>query len=93
MPRLSLARRHDPFWDIDGEGARRARSQRRLVRYGTWLIALLVVAIVASQLPTVDPDFLVRGDGRPLLAGAIMTLLASSVLLALARMRTSSAGQ
>ena len=88
MSRLSLAaRRHDPFWDLDGEGARRVRSQRRLVRYGTWLIALLVVGILATRLPSVDPTFLMHGDGKPILAGAIMTLLAASVLLGLSRIR------
>ena len=93
MPRPSLAaRRHDPFWDLDGTDARRVRSQRRLVRYGTWLIAILVAGLLATQLPSVDPTFLMQGDGKPLLAGAIMTLLAASVLLALSRIRHTTEG-
>jgi hypothetical protein len=88
VPRLSLAaRRHDPFWDLDGEGARRVRSQRRLVRYGTWLIAILLLGLIATRLPAIDPEFLMSDDARPLLAGAMMTLLGAGVLLALARIR------
>jgi hypothetical protein len=93
LPRPSLAaRRHDPFWDLDGADARRVRSQRRLVRYGTWLIALLVTALLATRLPSVDPTFLMQGEGRPILAGAIMVLLAASVLLALSRIRHTTEG-
>ena len=88
MPRLSLAsNRHDPFWDMDGAGARRVRTQRKFARYATWLIALLVVVVVATQLPTFDAEFLISGAGRPILGGAILALLAASVLLALGKMR------
>ncbi|HET7702168.1 MAG TPA: hypothetical protein VFK35_02125 [Candidatus Limnocylindrales bacterium] len=88
MPRLSTPlRRHDPFWDLDGESARRARTQRRVVRQAIWLLVVIAVAFAATRLPSVDPEFLIRGDGRPLLAGALLTLLGASALLALARIR------
>lgn len=93
MPRLIRSfSRHDPFWDMDGAGARRARNQRRFARYATWLIALLVIAVVATRLPSVDTDFLVNGAGRPILGGAILALLAASVLLALGKMRSPNHG-
>ncbi len=93
MSRLSLAsRRHDPFWDMDGAGARKSRTQRRFARYATWLIALLVIALVATRLPSVDTEFLISGAGRPILGGAILALLAASVLLALGKMRTPNHG-
>lgn len=88
MPRLSRSRRgHDPFWDLDGEGARRARTQRRFVRLGTWLVVALVIALMAIRLPDVDTEFLLQSGGRPLLAGALMTLLGTFMLLGLARIR------
>lgn len=93
MPRLTRSsNHHDPFWDMDGAGARRVRSQRRLARYATWLIAILVIAVVATRLPSVDTEFLVSGAGRPILGGAILALLGASVLLALGKMRTSNNG-
>ena len=93
MPRLTRSsNRHDPFWDMDGAGAKRSRSQRRFARYATWLIALLVLAVVATRLPSIDAEFLVSGAGRPILGGAIFALLAASVLLALGKMRTPNHG-
>ncbi len=93
MPRFTpSSNSHDPFWDLDGEGARRSRSQRRFARYATWLIALLVVAVVATRLPAVDTDFLINGGGRPILVGAILALLCASVLLAVGKMRTPNHG-
>jgi hypothetical protein len=87
VPRLSLARRHDPFWDIDGQSARRTRTKARLVRYAMWVGLLTVLAIALTRLPAMDPGFLLRGEGRPLLAGALLTLLGAATLLALARVR------
>ncbi len=88
MSRPSLAsRRHDPFWDMDGSGVRRTRIQRRLARTLTWLIGILVLGVLATRLPSMDPSFLVTGAGRPILGGAILVLLAASVLLAVAKMR------
>lgn len=84
MPQL-FARR-DPFWD-DGRGARRARIRRRIVRFGVLLIGAIVVATVVTRLPAIDPAFLLTGDGKPLTAGALMALLGSAILIALARMR------
>ena len=93
MPRLTRSsNRHDPFWDMDGAGARRVRTQRTFARSATWLIAILVIAVVATRLTTVDVAFLISGAGRPILGGAILALLAASVLLALGKMRTSNHG-
>jgi hypothetical protein len=66
-------------------GSRRLR--RRFVRGAVALIAILVLGLVVTQLPTIDPQFLLSGDGRPVLAGALLALLASMILLAVARMR------
>ena len=93
MPRLTRsANRHDPFWDMDGAGARRVRNQRRFARYATWLIALLVIALVVTRLPSIDAEFLVSGAGRPILGGAILALLGASILLALGEMRSLDHG-
>jgi hypothetical protein len=88
VPRPSLAnRRRDPFWDLDGAGARRTRTRARIQRSLVWVVALAILAFGLSQLRSIDPVFLTEGDGRPLLAGALMTLLGSAALLALARVR------
>jgi hypothetical protein len=88
VPRLSLATRsHDPYWDLDGAGVRRDRLQRRFVRSAVWLAVLAVLVIVATRLPAIDPAFLLTGSGRPILAGALLSLLAAAALLALARVR------
>ncbi|MEA2518041.1 MAG: hypothetical protein QOF49_121 [Chloroflexota bacterium] len=93
MPRLTRSPdRHDPFWDLDGAGAQRVRKQRRAARYLTWLIAMLVVGLVATRLPSIDAQFLISGAGRPILGGAILALLAASILLAIGKMRTPNQG-
>ena len=87
MSRLTVApRRHDPYWDMDGTGARRVRTQRRVVRLGIWFLVVVALAVVASQLPAVDPEYLLHGAGRPSMAGALLKLLGAAALLALARM-------
>ena len=88
MARLSLAPgRHDPFWDMDGTGARRSRLRRRIVRTVTFAIVAIVVVALTTRLPSVDPTFLLTGSGRPVLAAAIFALLGSTILLGLAKLR------
>jgi hypothetical protein len=77
---------------MDGAGARRSRSQRKFARILTWLIAILVLAVVATRLPSIDAQFLISGPGRPILGGAILALLGTSVLLALGKMRNPNHG-
>jgi hypothetical protein len=89
MRSLPLIRR-DPYWDMDGVGARRARIRKALVRYAAWLLILAAFVLVALNLPAIDPEYLIRGDGRPILAGALLALLGAAALLALARVRRTS---
>jgi hypothetical protein len=81
---------HDPFWDLDGKGARRSRLRRRFVRSTVALIAILAIAVLVTRLPTVDPQYLISGDGRPIMAGALLALLGSSILIALAWMHRTA---
>ncbi len=91
MTRLTQTlRRHDPYWDMDGAGARHERTRQRLVRLATWVAIVAILGIVATRLPTLDPEFLLRGEGRPIFAVALMTILASATLLALVRIRHAS---
>ncbi len=90
MPLPSLAPRHDPYWDMDGAGARRQRAKRRIVRFVTWILALAVVAVASLHLPSIDPEYLVHGEGRPVMAAALLGLLGSAAILALARIRHSA---
>lgn len=77
--------RRDPFWD-DGRGARRARTQRRIVRLGVLLIGAIVLGVVVTRLPAIDPTFVTGDSGRPFLGGALLALLASCILVGLSRM-------
>jgi hypothetical protein len=75
---------------MDGAGARRLRAQRRITRYAIWVAIVGVLAIAISQLPSMDPAYLLQGAGRPILAGALLTMLGAAALLALARVRRTS---
>lgn len=92
MPRLSLALndRHDPFWDMDGKNARRARIRRKFVRYGTLLVGALLIAVAVTRMPAIDPQFLIFGEGRPILFGALVALLGSTIFIGLAWVRRGS---
>jgi hypothetical protein len=72
---------------MDGSGARRSRTQARAQRYAIWLAVLVALAVALTRLPAIDPEFLVHGEGRPILAGALLTILGAAALLALARVR------
>ncbi len=54
MPTLSLLRRRDPMWEVDGPAARRARRQQRVVSsvaFATSLVAIGAAALAwALQL-------------------------------------------
>jgi uncharacterized integral membrane protein len=82
----SFLNRRDPFWE-DGRGARRVRTQQKIVRFGVLLIAVTLIAVVVTRLPAVDPSFLTGDAGRPIIGGALLALLASCVLVGLAKMR------
>ncbi|MBA2381504.1 MAG: hypothetical protein H0V73_05265 [Chloroflexi bacterium] len=91
MSRLSPSlHRHDPYWDIDGAGARRVRAQRRLTRSAAWVVVVAIIAAALSRLPTLDPAYLIEGQGRPIFAAVLLTLLGAAALLALARVRRAS---
>ena len=88
MSRLSLApRRHDPYWDTDGAGARRVRAKRRFAQAAVWFLVVLALAFAAARLPAIDPEYLIAGGGRPILAGALLSLLGAATLLARSRVR------
>jgi hypothetical protein len=86
-------RRHDPFWDLDGKAARRSRTQRRFLRAGLVVLAAMFVALVVARLPAFDPQLITtNGSLRPVLAAALLLLLISCILVAAARIRTTSEG-
>ena len=88
MSRLSLgATRHDPFWDLDGKSARRSRVRRKATRALVYAIVAIFIALMATRLPAVDPQFIVSDAGRPFVAAAIFTLLGATILLGLSRLR------
>jgi hypothetical protein len=91
MSRLSVApRHHDPYWDMDGAGVHRSRTKRRVVRMAVWFIVVVALAFLATRLPSLDANYLIRGEGRPVMAAALFGLLGSAAILALARVRRAS---
>jgi hypothetical protein len=91
VSRLSIApNRHDPYWDLDGANAQRQRTKQRVVRAVAWCVILLALVFMATRLPTIDPEFLLRGEGRPVMAAALFGLLGAAAILALARVRNTS---
>lgn len=89
----SRLRRRDPYWGEDGRSARRHRAQRRVVRYGVYLLIVLFIGFVAFNLPTIDPEALrtfIGGPGRPLVVASLMLLLVACVLVGLAKLRHTS---
>ena len=96
MPLLSAAPAHDPFWGLDGRSAQHARLRRRVTRFVTLvfvgILAALLVALLATRVPSVDPQYLLTGEGRPILVTAILSLLGSTMLLGLSRLRHPAQG-
>jgi hypothetical protein len=90
VSRLSIAQRHDPYWDLDGKGARRSRHQRQFVRLAFRLVVILAIAVIVTRLPAIDPSILATPAGKPILAAAVFSLLAVFTLLALAKIRSGS---
>jgi hypothetical protein len=93
MPRLSASfQRHDPFWDIDGSAARRSGSERKFLRIGLVVLGVLFIGILVARLPAFDPQLITtNGSLRPVLAVALLALMASCVLIAAARLESTSA--
>ncbi len=47
MPSLSLLKRRDPWWEVDGPAARRARRRERVVAGAAFLAAVTAVGAAA----------------------------------------------
>jgi hypothetical protein len=93
MPRLSASfHRHDPFWDLDGSAARRSMSERKFLRIGLVVLGVLFIGVLVARLPAFDPQLITtNGSLRPVLAVALLALMASCVLIAAARLESTSA--
>jgi hypothetical protein len=93
MPRLpNDAHRLDPLWDLDGSAAQRSGSQRRLLRVGLVVLVVLFLGVLVARLPAFDPQLVTtNGSLRPVLAVALLALMASCVLIAAARLQSRSA--
>jgi len=52
------------------------------------LLIVLVIAVVATRLTSVDPALLTTPAGKPILAAALFSILGVAALLALARIRS-----
>jgi hypothetical protein len=72
---------------MDGKGARRVRAKRRFAQLAVWFLVVLALAFVSTRRPAVDPEYLIAGGGRPILAGALLAMLGAAALLALSRVR------
>jgi type VI protein secretion system component VasK len=92
MPRPGRAPGHDPFWDLDGTGARRSRVRQRIVQLLLALLAVGVLAVIVTHVPAVDAASLTQGSGRPALIGTLLAVVAACALIAVTRFRPTSQG-
>lgn len=92
MSRPVRAARHDPFWDLDGKGARRLRARQRVVQVLLALMAVSVLAVVVTHVPAVDAADLTQGSGRPALIGVLLAIVAACALVAATRFRPTRQG-
>jgi len=50
--------------------------------------SILALAVLLTRLTAIDPSILTTPDARPILAAAVLSLLATFVLLAIAKIRS-----
>ena len=82
-------RRHDPYWDLDGAGCTppgpsTGSSGSRPGSPSCWYW------LRRDPTAELDPEYLIHGEGRPVLAAALFGLAGSAAVLALARIRHAS---
>lgn len=53
--------RRDPYWDLDGRAARKARRHRRLVAFAVVVLAAAILALVMLRLESRDTTRLFSG--------------------------------
>ncbi len=83
----TIARRRDPFWDMDGRSARRERTLRRLLLIVVALLATALLAMILARLPTVDVRELIVGPQRSVVVGALLADVAACLMIVAGRLR------
>lgn len=64
--------RRDPFWDVQGQGARRTRMRRRIVTAMVVALSATILVLILERLLTVDAGQILVGPGRPLVFSALV---------------------
>ncbi|HEU4673977.1 MAG TPA: hypothetical protein VFS32_13880 [Candidatus Limnocylindrales bacterium] len=82
----TVARRHDPFWGLDGRSARRERIFRRALLVVVVGLAAGLLAMMLLRTLTLDAHALVAGH-RTVLVGALLADVAACLLLVAGRLR------
>ena len=81
-----FARRRDPWWD-DGRGARRGRTQRRVIGAVVVVLSAVILALILAALPRVDAREIVLGSTRPVVFAAALADVAACLMIVLQRVR------
>jgi hypothetical protein len=84
--------RRDPWWDLDGRGARRDRVQRRLVGFVVVVLSATLLALILAALPRVDARSIVLGPDRPVVAAAALADIGACLLIVLHQVRRARLG-
>lgn len=63
---LPVARRHDPYWDLDGRAVRDRRRARRAVRTVVRFLAATILALILARLAATDASAVLLGPNRHL---------------------------
>ena len=75
--------RRDPFWDVEGQTARRTRVHRRIVATMVVALAATILTLALERFLTVDARQILVGPGRPLVFSALIAdALACALILA-----------
>jgi hypothetical protein len=88
---VSLFARRDPWWD-DGRGARRGRTQRRIVGAIIVVLAATILALILAALPRVDARAIILGPPRPIVFAAMLADTAACLMIVLQRVRAARLG-
>ena len=75
--------RRDPFWDVQGQNARRTRTRQRIVATMVVALSATILVLILDRLFTVDAGQILVGPGRPLVFSALVAdVLACALILA-----------
>ena len=88
---MNIARRHDPFWGLDGRSARHERTMRRILVGVVAVLAVALLAMMILRLEAIDARAVIGGPNRMVAVGALLADVAACLLIIAGRLREPTA--